>query len=149
MGSAVFASTLTTIAVFAPVAFMEGFAGQVFRDLALTVVSALLASLLVALGIVPTLAAHLKEINKEEHSDSNPSQAVPYLRPNQWKVWRANWPTSASNISKIKHLLALPLYWLEGSLSLIALIILSFFTALFGLIYFIFRLASTLSHRPT
>jgi len=57
VGSAVLASTLTTVAVFLPVAFIEGIAGQVFRDLALTVVSALIASLAVALGVVPTLAA--------------------------------------------------------------------------------------------
>ena len=57
VGSAVLASTLTTVAVFLPVAFIEGIAGQVFRDLALTVVSALVASLAVALGVVPTLAA--------------------------------------------------------------------------------------------
>ena len=57
VGSAVFASTLTTIAVFFPIAFVEGIAGQVFGDMALTVVFSLLASLGVALYFVPMLAS--------------------------------------------------------------------------------------------
>ena len=57
VGSAVFASTLTTIAVFFPIAFVEGIAGQVFGDMALTVVFSLLASLVVALYFVPMLAS--------------------------------------------------------------------------------------------
>jgi len=57
VGTAVIASTLTTVAVFFPMVFVEGVAGQVFADLALTVVYALLASLLVAIFLVPALAA--------------------------------------------------------------------------------------------
>ena len=57
VGSAVFASTLTTIAVFFPIVFVEGVAGQVFGDMALTVVFSLLASLLVALYLIPMLAS--------------------------------------------------------------------------------------------
>lgn len=56
VGAAVVASTLTTVAVFAPIAFVEGVAGELFGDLALAVVSSLLASLAVALLLVPTLA---------------------------------------------------------------------------------------------
>jgi hydrophobic/amphiphilic exporter-1 (mainly G- bacteria), HAE1 family len=54
---AVVASTLTTVAVFLPIAFVEGVAGELFGDLSLAVVSSLLASLMVALFLVPTLAA--------------------------------------------------------------------------------------------
>ena len=57
VGTAVFASTLTTIAVFFPIVFVEGIAGQVFGDMALTVVFSLLASLLVALYLIPMLAS--------------------------------------------------------------------------------------------
>lgn len=56
VGAAVIASTLTTVAVFAPIAFVEGVAGELFGDLALAVVSSLIASLAVALLLVPTLA---------------------------------------------------------------------------------------------
>jgi HAE1 family hydrophobic/amphiphilic exporter-1 len=57
VAAAVNASTLTTVAVFAPIAFVEGIGGELFGDLSLAVVSSLLASLAVALFLVPTLAA--------------------------------------------------------------------------------------------
>ena len=57
VAAAVIASTLTTISVFAPIAFVEGIAGQIFSDLSLAVVFSLLASLAVALFFVPMLAA--------------------------------------------------------------------------------------------
>lgn len=56
VAGAVTASTLTTVAVFLPVAFVGGLAGELFRPFALTVTMALLASLAVALTIVPVLA---------------------------------------------------------------------------------------------
>lgn len=54
---AVVASTLTTICVFLPIVFVQGVAGQLFGDQALTVTFSLLVSLLVALTVIPTLAA--------------------------------------------------------------------------------------------
>jgi HAE1 family hydrophobic/amphiphilic exporter-1 len=57
VGMAVVASTLTTVAVFLPVVFVEGFAAQLFRDQALTVSFSLLASLVVALTLIPMIAA--------------------------------------------------------------------------------------------
>ncbi|MBI1381478.1 MAG: MMPL family transporter [Planctomycetaceae bacterium] len=57
VASAVTASTLTTVGVFAPIVFVGGIAGQVFRDQALTVVTALLISLLVAVLFIPMLAS--------------------------------------------------------------------------------------------
>lgn len=57
VGSAVLASTLTSIAVFFPMVFVEGVAGQMFGDLGLTVVFSLLASLAVALTFIPMLAS--------------------------------------------------------------------------------------------
>jgi len=61
VGGAVVASTLTTIAVFLPIVFVEGVAGQVFGDMALTVVFSLLASLLVALFLIPMLSSRQTE----------------------------------------------------------------------------------------
>lgn len=52
---AIVSSTLTTAVVFLPLAFVEGITGEFFRPFAFTVVSALLASLLVAVTIVPIL----------------------------------------------------------------------------------------------
>ncbi len=57
VGSAVMSSTLTSIAVFFPMVFVEGIAGQMFGDLGLTVVFSLLASLAVALFFIPMLAS--------------------------------------------------------------------------------------------
>ena len=56
VAGAITASTLTTVAVFLPIAFVSGIAGQLFRPFAVTVSIALLASLFVALTIVPVLA---------------------------------------------------------------------------------------------
>ncbi|MFH1007720.1 MAG: efflux RND transporter permease subunit [Candidatus Latescibacterota bacterium] len=57
VGGAVFASTLTTVAVFFPIVFVQGIAGQIFSDMSLTVVFALLTSLAVALFFIPMLAS--------------------------------------------------------------------------------------------
>ncbi|MBW4096009.1 MAG: efflux RND transporter permease subunit, partial [Acidobacteria bacterium] len=56
VAGAVTASTLTTVAVFLPIAFVGDIAGELFRPFALTVTIALIASLLVSLTIVPVLA---------------------------------------------------------------------------------------------
>ena len=56
VAGAVTASTLTTVAVFAPIALVGGLAGELFRPFAITTSLALLASLLVSLTIVPVLA---------------------------------------------------------------------------------------------
>jgi HAE1 family hydrophobic/amphiphilic exporter-1 len=56
VAGAVTASTLTTVVVFLPVAFVQELVGELFRPFALTVTMALIASLLVALTIVPVLA---------------------------------------------------------------------------------------------
>jgi HAE1 family hydrophobic/amphiphilic exporter-1 len=57
VASAVVAATLTTIAVFFPMVFISGIAGQLFRDQALTVTFALVFSLIVALSLIPMLAS--------------------------------------------------------------------------------------------
>lgn len=56
VAAAITASTLTTVAVFLPIAFVGDIAGELFRPFALTVTIALLSSLLVSLTIVPVLA---------------------------------------------------------------------------------------------
>ncbi|MFD3262294.1 efflux RND transporter permease subunit [Paenibacillus lentus] len=56
VASAITSSTLTTVAVFTPIAFVSGVVGQVFMPFAITLICALMASLLVALTVVPMLA---------------------------------------------------------------------------------------------
>jgi multidrug efflux pump subunit AcrB len=56
---ALLASTATTIAIFMPVVFLQDEAGQLFGDLAITISAAVLASLIVAVTVLPTAAANL------------------------------------------------------------------------------------------
>ncbi|UAC49175.1 efflux RND transporter permease subunit [Bacillus aquiflavi] len=65
VGTAITASTLTTIAVFLPVVFLSGIIGELFTEFSLTFSFSLLASLFVALTIVPMLASRLLKAPKE------------------------------------------------------------------------------------
>ncbi|MGL4635777.1 MAG: efflux RND transporter permease subunit [Beijerinckiaceae bacterium] len=70
IGLAVIAITLTIVAIFAPVSFMGGVAGQYFKQFGLVVAVAVLFSLLVARLITPMMAAYLmKPIKHEEAKD--------------------------------------------------------------------------------
>ncbi len=59
VGGAILASTLTTLVIFVPLAFVQGVSGQLFRELGFTVMFSLTCSLLVALSLVPMLAAKM------------------------------------------------------------------------------------------
>jgi HAE1 family hydrophobic/amphiphilic exporter-1 len=72
VATAVAASTITTVAVFFPMVFVQGVAGQLFRDQALTVTFALLFSLVLALTLVPMLAAGPRRAQQEVPLDSSP-----------------------------------------------------------------------------
>ncbi|MEW5807349.1 MAG: efflux RND transporter permease subunit, partial [Acidobacteriota bacterium] len=77
---AVTASTLTTIAVFIPIIFVQGVAAQLFRDQALTVSFSLLASLAVAITIIPMFSSWSirlipKEGNESPSSDRAENEA--------------------------------------------------------------------------
>ena len=63
VGVAILASTLTTVSVFLPIVYVQGLAGELFKDQAWTVVYSLLCSLVVAMTTVPMLTARfLKKI---------------------------------------------------------------------------------------
>ena len=55
---ALLASTVTTVAIFLPVVFLEDEAGQLFADLAITITTAICISLLVAITVIPSFAKH-------------------------------------------------------------------------------------------
>ncbi|MFO7581007.1 efflux RND transporter permease subunit, partial [Guyparkeria sp.] len=57
---AVLASTMTTVLVFAPIFFIRQEAGQLYSDVAVAISASILASMLVAVTVVPSLAARLK-----------------------------------------------------------------------------------------
>jgi len=79
---AVVASTLTTIAVFLPLVFVEGIAGQLFRDQALTVSIAIAVSLVVSMTLIPMLSA-LKGRPPLEFPAEDPRQ--PWRPESRWK----------------------------------------------------------------
>lgn len=66
VASALLSSTLTTICVFLPIVFIEGLTRQLFTDIALTIAYALMASLLVALTLVPAMSAKLLKKKQKE-----------------------------------------------------------------------------------
>jgi len=66
VAGAVTASTFTTVAVFFPIVFVEGIAGQLFKDMALTVTYSLVASLVVSLTLVPMLNSVLRREGSKE-----------------------------------------------------------------------------------
>jgi len=59
VGGAIIASTLTTVAVFMPVMFVQGFTAEIFQEMAIVVSITLLASLIVALSLVPMMSSKL------------------------------------------------------------------------------------------
>ena len=79
---AVVASTLTTIAVFLPLVFVEGIAGQLFRDQALTVSIAIAVSLVVSMTLIPMLSA-LKGRPPLEFPAETPRE--PWRPESRWK----------------------------------------------------------------
>ncbi|WP_127533829.1 efflux RND transporter permease subunit [Paenibacillus kobensis] len=82
---AIASSTITTVAVFAPLGLLSGIVGEFFRPFALTVVFALLSSLLVALTVVPLMAwALMRRSSKELTGDSAMSRI--YKRVLHWSL---------------------------------------------------------------
>jgi multidrug efflux pump subunit AcrB len=59
IAGALFASTITSVAIFVPVLFMDGIEGQLFQDLALTIAVAVAASFLIAVTVLPVAASFL------------------------------------------------------------------------------------------
>ncbi len=79
---AITASTLTTIAVFGPIVYVEGVAGELFKDLSLAVAYSLMASLVVALTLLPSMAARFGGPAVEKVA---PAPALPRdRRPGFW-----------------------------------------------------------------
>lgn len=66
VAGAIMASTLTTICVFLPIVFMEGITRQLFVDMGLTIAYSLLASLLIALTVVPAMSSKVLIRTKEK-----------------------------------------------------------------------------------
>ncbi len=69
---AVLASVLTTVVVFLPVLFVQDEAGQLFRDIAVAVCSAVMISLVVSITVIPSMAARVLKTAKKRDEDAEP-----------------------------------------------------------------------------
>ena len=71
VAGALLASTATTVVIFMPIVFLQDISGQLFADLAIVIAVAVIASLVIALTIIPTAAAKwLKDVRlDDEHKD--------------------------------------------------------------------------------
>ncbi len=86
VGGAVAASTLTTICVFVPIAFVDGLTRELFTDMVLTLSFALIASLIVALTLVPALAGKLLAHAKQQKETAFTRFMPKYKRSVLWAV---------------------------------------------------------------
>ena len=75
VGQAVVAATLTTVCVFVPIVFVEGIAGQLFRDLALAVTFSLIVATLVAVTLIPVISSILHR-EREAYADEQDARAA-------------------------------------------------------------------------
>jgi multidrug efflux pump subunit AcrB len=71
---AVLASTMTTVLVFAPVLFIDEEAGQLYSDVAIAISASILASMLVAIAVIPTAVARLSRANQSESATPTESR---------------------------------------------------------------------------
>jgi HAE1 family hydrophobic/amphiphilic exporter-1 len=128
---AVVASTLTTVAVFFPLVFVEGVAGQLFKDQALTVSIALMISLIVSLTLIPMLSS-LKAHSPMAFPEDN---QLPLTARNKWQQF----------LDSLKDLARYPLQqqW-KRPMAYAAWIVLIPFKLLTGLIYAVALLFSLL-----
>ncbi|MBM7622619.1 efflux RND transporter permease subunit [Sporohalobacter salinus] len=76
VGTAVFASTMTTLAVFIPISFVEGIAQELFGPFSMTVAFALFASFIIAITFVPMSSARLLSFNNVEENKDDDEEKV-------------------------------------------------------------------------
>jgi HAE1 family hydrophobic/amphiphilic exporter-1 len=115
---AITSSTLTTIAVFGPIIYVEGVAGELFKDLSLTVTFSLLASILVAITLLPALAARFASAGAVGHPPTR-TETGRVRSPGAWGAVRG-WLGSAARVparmarGSAALVSALVGFWLRG-----------------------------------
>ena len=86
VAGAIISSTLTTICVFLPIVFVEGLTRQLFSDMALTIAYSLMASLIVALTLVPAMASGMLKKEKTIHHRLFDKMLKGYERALRWSL---------------------------------------------------------------
>jgi len=105
---AITSSTITTVAVFLPLGFVEGFVGELFRPFAYTVSLTLLASLLVAVTIVPVLASKFMSRKNIGHAKEDGALRRSYLSLLKWSIQRKAFVLGASMVLFVASLAIYP-----------------------------------------
>ncbi|MFV0407608.1 MAG: efflux RND transporter permease subunit [Propioniciclava sp.] len=119
VGGAITAATLATVAVFAPMAFVGGFAGELFRPFVLTVAIAMLASLFVALTIVPVLAYWFLRSPLRTPTAAQSARALAEAKERHGLWQRGYVPTLKAALRRPVAMLLIAVILLTGSLALI------------------------------
>jgi len=88
ISGAIIASTLTTISVFMPVVFLEGFTADIFKEMALTVSISLMASLFIALTLVPMIASKMLKADTSKHHKLMSATTKGYTKVLAWSLKR-------------------------------------------------------------
>ena len=100
VAGAITASTITTVTVFLPISFVGGSTGELFRPFALTVTIALLASLLVALTIVPVLAYWFLRAPKPAPAVAEVPESAPVIADQSRPTGVADAPTPGAVVAE-------------------------------------------------
>ncbi len=107
---ALIASTATTVAIFLPIAFLEAVSGQLFADLAITISVAIVASLIVAVTVLPTatqqLLKQVNEVDPHSHWWHNITQTIMWLTATPWR--RTMWICGLLTLSLLGSWLMFP-----------------------------------------
>ncbi|MCW0212757.1 MAG: efflux RND transporter permease subunit [Pseudonocardia sp.] len=123
VAGAITASTITTVAVFAPIGLVGGQVGELFRPFAVTVAAALLASLVVSLTVVPVLASAVLRRKQKKGTAGSPAVPGPEVdaRPHEEKrtrLQRGYLPVLRSSIAHPVISLVIAVLILAGTLAL-------------------------------
>lgn len=121
VGGAITSSTIATVAVFLPIAFVGGSVGELFQPFAITITIALLASLFVALTIVPVLAYwFIKSPHVAEDPDEAAAQRSAAEDKERRGLWqRAYMPTLLSALRHPVISISIAVVVLAGTLALV------------------------------
>jgi HAE1 family hydrophobic/amphiphilic exporter-1 len=144
VGMAVAAATFTTIAVFLPIAYVHGVAGELFAPQAWTVTFALLASLVVSLTVLPMLASrflHLGTEPRPEPSPAEPDASAPSTRTGPLRHLGAL--GRAASGRAVEWLLVLIFFWVRLALRAVAWVV----SPLLGAFAALYEAVARLYHR--
>ena len=119
---AVVASTLTTLAVFLPVLFIEEEAGQLFRDIALAIGASVGLSLVVSVTVIPVAAARLLRTRDSVPAPRLAHRGAPRTLPGEAKLGGLSWLFEQGGRLFVAHVVAVNSWVLHGWLRRLAVV---------------------------